>query len=139
MYYFLITHSINIQKKTHTYTLCKHGENIAITMQTKKNKCDTNWAYICGIYVRWCALDCEITKMSVYNLASVLSRGASFCVSMMLPAIFNLPFMKAAWGFSLPKAMSTMSSSATVSVVSTLTPWAGPSYALALLQSRAVN
>lgn len=98
---------------------------------------------------RWCQVcqnpDCSSILIAavvvvIYNLASVLSRGASFCVSIMLPAIFSLPFMNAACGFSLPRAMSTISSSATVRVVSTLTPAsAGPAYALAALQSRAVR
>lgn len=37
-----------------------------------------------------------LVSLQVYNFASVLSRGASFWVSMMLPAIFNFPFMNAA-------------------------------------------
>lgn len=39
---------------------------------------------------------------------------------MMLPWIFSFPFMNAVWGFSLLSAMSTKSSSDTVSVVSIL-------------------
>lgn len=60
-----------------------------------------------------------------YNLASVFNRGTSFCVSIMFPVIFNLPFMNATWGLILPNAMSTRSESVTESVVSGLTPSAG--------------
>uniref|UniRef100_A0A2M4DEF4 Uncharacterized protein n=1 Tax=Anopheles darlingi TaxID=43151 RepID=A0A2M4DEF4_ANODA len=70
-----------------------------------------------------------------YSFASVLSSGASFWASIMLPVIFSLPFMKAVCGCSLPSASSTMSPSAIVMVVSALPPWTAPSYTLAFFRS----
>lgn len=75
-----------------------------------------------------------------YNLASVFNNGTSFCVSIMFPVIFNLPFMNATCGLILPNAMSTKSESVTDNVVSGLTPSAGlPSYTVPFFKSSAVH
>lgn len=66
--------------------------------------------------------------LSNYSFALVFSNGTSFCISIMLPVIFSLPFINAACGLILPMEISTMSESATVSVTSTVVPFGEPSY-----------
>lgn len=79
-----------------------------------------------------------VRHLTLYSLASVFSNGTSFCVSIMFPVILSFPFINASCGFSLPRAMSTKSSSDTVSVVSTLTLFsAGPSYNFKFFKSMA--
>ena len=56
----------------------------------------------------------------------------------MFPVIFNFPFMNAVCGFSFPKAISTISASLTVKVVSALL-FGGPSKTTPVLRSRAEN
>lgn len=79
----------------------------------------------------------KYTLQQYYNLASVFSSGTNFCVSIILPVILSFPFINATCGLSLPSAISTISESATVSVVSALTPFGAPSYTVPLLQSSA--
>lgn len=78
----------------------------------------------------------QLTLLALYNFASVFNRGTSFWVNIIFPVIFSLPFMNATCGFNLPRAISTMSASATWIVVSAFTPCGAPSYTLPLFRSK---
>lgn len=72
------------------------------------------------IQIRYSSNTFSAVVLVIYNLASVFNSGTNFCVNIMFPVIFSFPFINACCGFNLPSAISTISASATVNVVSTL-------------------
>lgn len=81
----------------------------------------------------------SLAKLKFHSFGPVFSNGTNFCVSITFPAIFSFPFINASCGLILPSAISTKSSSLTVSVVSALTPFGAPSYSFALFKSIATK
>lgn len=118
-----------VEKKTSKYNF--HQESHLKSSFFVHNLTFDRWSnsFFCRLFLNgWLA----------YSLASVFNNGTSFCVSIMFPVIFNLPFMNATCGFILPNAISTKSVSVTDNVVSGLTPSAGlPSYTVPFFKSSA--